>query len=388
MLRTPNQLTVPGLASALATVRDNVTAFGNYYPDDTTTNGFYPLRPASDAVPTGGNHGWTTSFWSGMLWLAEELTGDEEFRRAASAHIGSFAERIQRQIDVDTHDLGFLYTLSCVVPWRLLEDDSAREAAIAAAEHLMTRFLEPVGIVQAWGDLADPEQRGRTIIDSLMNMPLLYWAGEQTHEIRFADAARRHTAQLRDHIVRPDGSTYHTYHWDPRTGEALKGTTAQGHTDDSCWARGQAWGIYGFALGYRYTKDDSFLAVACACADYFLDHLPADFIAYWDLDFTDGDDEPRDSSAAAIAVCGLSELVSWVHDADRRKRYVSASDAILDSLTTRYTPTDQTASNALILHGVYSKPDGHGIDEGSLWGDYFFLEALCRAARPDWVPYW
>ena len=374
------------IAAALATVRANITTFAGGYPDDTTLGGVYPPRPADGAFPVGANRGWTTSFWPGMLWLAWELTDDDAFREAGSSHVASFAERIERRLDIDTHDLGFLYTLSSVAPWRLLHDERARGAALAAADHLMTRFLEPAGIVQAWGGLDDEEQSGRTIIDSLMNMPLLYWASEESGDPRYAQAARRHTAQLRDHIIRPDHSTFHTYSWDTVTGEPLRGATAQGNSDDSCWSRGQAWGIYGFALNYRYAKDETFLAAAQTCADYFLAHLPADLVAYWDLDFTEGD-EPRDSSAAAIAVCGLAEIAGWLPEGERRTRYLARAGAILDSLASSYAPADGT-SNALLLHGVYNKPEGHGIDEGTLWGDYFYLEALTRAARPDWALYW
>ena len=374
------------LAAALSTVRANIAAFADGYPDDTTRGGVYPPRPATDRLPAGANRGWTTSFWPGQLWLAWELTGDEEFRAAASATVASFVDRVERGIDLDTHDLGFLYTLACVAPWRLLADEGARDAALAAADHLMTRFLEPAGIIQAWGSLEDPSQRGRTIIDSLMNMPLLYWATEQTGDERYADAARRHTAQLRDQMIRPDGTTFHTFWWDVVTGRPLRGTTQQGFTDDSCWARGQAWGIYGFALNYRYTHDESFLDAARTCADYFLAHLPADGVAYWDLDFTDGDDQPRDSSAAAIAVCGLAEVVGWLPDGEDRDRYREQADAILASLAEAYAPA--AGSNALLLHGVYDWPSSIGVDEGTLWGDYFYLEALARKVLPDWTLYW
>ena len=159
-----------------------------------------------------------------------------------------FVRRVRDEVELDTHDLGFLYTLSCVAAWRLLGDEDARAAALLAADHLMRRFLEPAGIIQAWGDLSDPAQRGRTIIDSLMNMPLLTWAAEQTGDARYSDAVRRHTAQLREHIIRDDDSTFHTFYWDAETGEPLRGATEQGAYDDSCWSRGQAWGIYGFAL--------------------------------------------------------------------------------------------------------------------------------------------
>ncbi len=380
--------TGPALTAALRTIDANIVTFGDRYPGDTTVDGVYRLRPATGDLPPGSNVGWTTSFWPGMLWLAHELTGEDRYRQAAQAHVASFAERIDRRIELDTHDLGFLYTLACVAPWRLAGDELARRTALAAADHLMTRFLEPAGIIQAWGDLSDPAQRGRTIIDSLMNTPLLYWASEQTGDPRYHEAAQRHVAQLRDHILRPDGTTFHTFFWDPATGEPLRGGTEQGAADSSCWARGQAWGIYGFALNHRYTGDASFLTAAQRCADYFLAHLPADHVAYWDLVYSDGSGQPRDSSAAAIAASGLAELAGWLPDGPRRTAYQEAAGQILHSLIAGYSTADRPESNALLLQGVYDQPKDVGVGEGNLWGDYFYLEALARAIQPDRAIFW
>jgi unsaturated chondroitin disaccharide hydrolase len=252
---------------------------------------------------------------------------------------------------------------------------------LAAADHLMTRFVEPAGIVQAWGAMGDPKQRGRTIIDSLMNMPLLYWASDVTGDDRYAAAAVRHTEQLARNLIRPDNSTFHTFYWDVETGEPLRGGTEQGHLDASCWARGQAWGIYGFAVAHRHTGRPEFLAAAQSCADHFLSRLPADHIPVWDLEFTPTDGEERDSSAAAIAVCGLAEL------APHADRYRQASTDILHALVAGYTAAGP-APAALLLHGVYDKPKNVGVDEGTLWGDYFYLEALHRRRHPNWRPYW
>lgn len=357
------------VAAALRTIDANLAEFGDRYPADTTTAGRYRARD--------GNVGWTTSFWPGMLWLASSLTGEARYASAAAAHVPSFAERIAARDDVDTHDLGFLYTLSCVVPWKRSGDGVARDAALAAAAHLASRVLPSAGIIQAWGDLNDSRQRGRTIIDSLMNTPLLYWASALLGESGPSDMARRHVAQLRDHILRPDGTTFHTFHWDPTTGEPLRGETEQGNSDESCWARGQAWGIYGFALNHRHTGDPSFLVAARRCADRFLAHLPADGVPYWDLAFGDGSDQERDSSAAAIAVCGLLEL------GDPACR--DAALRILGSLMDGYA---DASGNALLRHGVYDKPKGVGVDEGNLWGDYFYLEALTRVTLPDWTDPW
>lgn len=376
------------LAKALAILEARHARFAANFPDDTTRAGFYPLRAAQGGWPAGSNVGWTTGFVPGVYWLAWELTGEERYRKAAETLVPSFTQRIDRQIDVNTHDLGFLYTLSCVAAWHLTGDVVCKRAALAAAEYLMTRFLEPAGILQAWGNLDDSRQRGRTIIDSLMNTPLLYWASEITGDARFADAARRHTAQLRNNIFRADNSTHHTFYWDTSTGVPLRGDTAQGFADESCWARGQAWGIYGFALNYRFSKDATFLDSSVRCADYYLAHLPADSVPFWDMSFTDGSSEERDSSAAAIAVCGLLEAAQWVEDGARSTRYRQTAEKILRSLIAHYMPASPHESDALLLHGVYSKPDGKGVDEGNLWGDYFLVEAIMRMRNPDWQLYW
>ena len=377
----------PELASCLATIDANRAALGDHYPDDTTRDGHYPWRPATGSRPKGGNGGWTTGFWPGLLWLAWELTGDEGYRVDGERHVRSFARRIDDGVELDTHDLGFLYTLSCVAPWRLTGDDLGRRTALRAADLLAARLMEPAGIIQAWGDLDDPARRGQAIIDSLMNMPLLYWAAAVGGRPRLAVAAYRHTVQLRDHILRPDDTTYHTFFWSPRTGEAIRGATAQGYADDSCWARGQAWGIYGFALAYAHSGDPSMISVARRCADYFLDHLPEDGVPFWDLAFGTGSDQPRDSSAGAIAACGLDELARFVPDTDA-DRYRAGADRLLGALTTHAVPAHPGPGRPLLLHAVYDKPSGVGIDEGCLWGDYFYLEALLRRTSPGWVSPW
>lgn len=385
----PADTAVPAaLAAALATVRRNISILGDRYPDDTTAQGRYPLRRATAGVAEGGNSGWTTSFWPGMFWLAWELTGDEDYLAAARRHAADFVRRVRAGEDIDTHDLGFLYTLSCVTAWRLTGDAEARDAALSAADHLMGRFLEPAGIIQAWGDLNDPAQRGRTIIDSLMNTPLLTWAAAQTGEERYADAVRRHTTQLRENILRPDDSTFHTFYWDVETGAPVRGATEQGAGDRSCWARGQAWGIYGFAINHRATGDPALLASSWRCADYFLAHLPADGVPYWDLVYSEGSDAPRDSSAAAIAACGFLELAQVETDPERAERARAVADRLIADLIAGYTPLPAGSSDALLLHGVYDMPKNIGVDEGTLWGDYFFLEALTRVAKPEWTSYW
>lgn len=380
-----NQIYSQAIRTGLDTIGRNMTPFATMFPDNVTRENIYYPR-TRDGYAIGDNFDWTTSFWPGQLWLAFELSGEDDYCLAAKRLLPSFINRIDNQIDIDTHDLGFLYTLSCVAAWRLRGMEPARQAALKAADYLMTRCLENVGVIQAWGDLNDPKQRGRTIIDSLLNMPLLYWASEQTGDPHYTTVAHRHTELLRDYIVRDDDTTFHTFYWNPETGEPLFGRTEQGHADDSCWARGQAWGILGFALNYRYTRDRSFLATAQRLADYFLDHLPSDHVTYWDMVFSDGSGEERDSSAAAIAVCGLQELLHWLPEGALRERYAESAENILQSLAQNYAPTGE--SNALLLHSVYDKPKMVGVDEGCLWGDYFYLEALMRQTNPEWQLYW
>jgi unsaturated chondroitin disaccharide hydrolase len=357
---------------AIDQVRANLAAFPlGSYPAPTSRGLRYPAI---------GNTEWTSSFWTGLLWLSYELTGETAFRDAGLAQVPDFRRRLDEGIAVATHDLGFLYSLSCVAAWRLAGDEAARRAALKAAGLLMGRYFEKAGIIQAWGDLNDPAQRGRIIIDCAMNLPLLFWASEETRDPYYREAASAHLSSANDTLLRADASSYHTYFFDLESGKPLRGQTAQGYSDSSCWARGQAWGIYGLALGFRYLRDPALLETASRLAHYFLNRLPADLVCYWDLVFSDGPEE-RDSSAAAIAACGLLELARALPAADPRRRpFENAAAAIAASLAERYAAGE--GSNGLLLHGVYNKPAGEGVDECCIWGDYFYLELLARLRTP------
>ena len=383
----------PAFRAALTKIDANLKPFESLFPDDSSRgNVYYPRRvsPAQkeQGLTDGANIGWTTSFWTGELWLAYEWTGQEKYRRTAEIQLANFKDRLERGIDIDHHDLGFLYTLAAVTPWRLTRSTVGRETGLAAARTLMRRYIPGAGIFQAWGRMDDPEQRGRAIVDCLMNMPLLYWASQETKDSSFARAAESHVTQTVKNFIRPDATTFHTFYFDVATGAPRYGKTAQGAQDHSCWARGQAWAIYGFPLSYRYTRNPEFLDAGARLADTFLAHLPADRVAYWDLIFTDGSGEERDSSASAIAACGLLELARWLPDQGKAEAYRNAAVAMTRSLYENYSSKDQPESNALLLEGVYSKPAGHGVNEANLWGDYFYLEALMRLARPEWEIYW
>jgi unsaturated chondroitin disaccharide hydrolase len=362
----------------LRQIDKNLAVFAETFPAPVSTGNIYKAIP---------NNEWTTSFWTGMVWLAYEVTGNSKYRAAAEKQVADFQGRLEKRVATETHDLGFLYILSCLAGYKITGSEVARATALKAADRLMERFFEKAGIIQAWGNLHDPRERGRMIIDCCMNLPLLYWASQVTGKSVYHDAATRHAEQAGRYLVRSDASTYHTYFLDPDSGAPIGGKTNQGFSDDSCWSRGQAWGVYGFALSYLYTSDEKFLSLAKKLADYFIARLPADSICYWDLAFTDGAEE-RDSSAAVILACGLMELNKHLPITDpARLRYEAVVGRILRSLTENYLTVSAPESNGILLHAVYSKNAGEGVDECSIWGDYFYFEALVRAVK-SWRIYW
>lgn len=360
---------------------------GEHFPGDTSEGGrFQPSRWPD--VPAGTNGSWTAGFWTGLLWMAHGLSGEARFAAAARSQLPGYAERLQKRYVVDHHDLGFLFMPSCIAAARSGVD--ARDTALQAAQLLMTRYLPGAGVIQAWGRLDEPAQRGRIIIDCLLNLPLLHWASVQTGDMRFADAAVSHALRSQDHLVRSDDTSFHTFHFDPDTGAPRHGTTAQGASNDSCWARGQAWGLYGFALNHRWAPGHGFLATAERLARRFLAGLPEHGVACWDLSLAADPREPWDSSASAIAASGLIEIAELLQAEGRHDDaavYLQHADRLLAGLLQHCAGWHVPGSNALLLHSVYSKPEGLGVDEACLWGDFFFLEALARRAR-GWAPFW
>ena len=191
-------------------------------------NGFYQPIP---------NNYWTCGFWTGEIWLAYERTKDENLKKAGLLQAKSFLKRITERVDVDNHDMGFLYTPSCVAAYRLTGDETAKKAALMAADNLMERFQEKGRFFQAWGELGAKDNY-RLIIDCLLNMPLLFWASEVTGDPKYREKATAHILTAMNCVIRPDHSTYHTYFFDPETGEPVKGVTHQGNRDGSAWSRG------------------------------------------------------------------------------------------------------------------------------------------------------
>ncbi|HEL0197727.1 TPA: glycoside hydrolase family 88 protein [Streptococcus equi subsp. zooepidemicus] len=363
---------------ALKQIRLNMDYFGTDFPRPATKDNCYPIMDNTE---------WTNGFWTGCLWLAYEYTGDDAIRSLAQANNLSFLERVTKSIELDHHDLGFLYSPSCMAEWKLLKTPEARQAALKAADKLIERYQEKGGFIQAWGQLGKAEDY-RLIIDCLLNIQLLFFASQETGDDRYRQMAINHFYASANNVIRDDASAYHTFYFDPETGDPIKGVTRQGYSDDSAWARGQAWGIYGIPLTYRFLKNPQLIALFKGMTHYFLNRLPKDQVSYWDLIFGDSSGQSKDSSATAIAVCGIHEMLKHLPENDPdKKAYQAAMHCMLRSLIDSYANRDIKPGAPLLRHGVYSWHSGKGIDEGNIWGDYYYLEALLRFYK-DWTPYW
>lgn len=372
------------LDRASVQVIHNLKDFTDQFQKAYSVQGFYEATENVD---------WTPGFWTGEIWLAYEHTGDARLRRAGEIQMESFLNRITHKIDVETHDLGFMYSPSCVAGYKLTGSETGKQAALMAADELIRRFHEKGEFLQAWGPLDAPDNY-RLIIDCLLNLPLLYWATEETSEERYRIIAEKHIHTALANVIRPDYSTWHTFFFNRETGAPDHGATCQGYRDGSAWARGQAWGIYGTAIGYKYTGRASYIPMFKGVTDYFLEHLPEDLVPFWDLEFGDGDDDdqPRDSSSASIAACGMLEMAKYL-SAEEAGYYVGLAKKLMWSIAKNYAVKDATVSNGQVLHSTYSNHspyntcNHYGVDECNIWGDYFYMEALTRLHK-DWNIYW
>lgn len=372
-----------GLSTASKQILGVLPEFTDCFQKAYSEDGFYQATE---------NRDWTTGFWTGEIWLAYEFTKDERLKAAGEIQMKDFLNRIDNRIDVETHDLGFLYSPSCVAGYKLTGSPVGKEAALKAADELITRFHKKGEFIQAWGPLG-AQDNYRLIIDCLLNLPLLYWATDETGDEKYREIAEKHIHTALANVIREDFSTWHTFFFNMETGEPDHGATCQGYRDGSAWARGQAWGIYGTAIGYKYTKRQEYIEIFKGVTDYYLRHLPEDLVPFWDLEFGDGDDDqPRDSSSASIAACGMLEMAKYMEPEDAAY-YTGIAKKFMKSVKDHYAVKDFETSNGLVLHSTYSNHspyntcNHYGVDECNIWGDYFYMEALTRLHK-DWCVYW
>ena len=338
------------------------------WPRLTTADGSWETRPAT---------AWTSGFFPGALWYMYELTLDMAWRTRAER----WTEGLEPMSRVTTtHDLGFVLFDSFGNGWRLTGNTAYRDVLLRGASTLAKRFNPKVGAIKSW-DTERVEDARRAwpypvIVDNLMNLELLYWAARNGGDTALATIATRHAETSRRAHLRADGSTAHVAVFDTTTGALLRQTTWQGYADSSVWARGQAWAIHGLTAAYRESHNPELLAGARAAADWWVGHLPADGVPYWDFSHPDIPNTERDASAAAIAASGLYQL-SALSTGPERARYRRAADVSLAALCRRYT-TANSAMESILAHSVGARPHGVEVDVGLSYADYFFLEAIAR----------
>jgi unsaturated chondroitin disaccharide hydrolase len=317
---------------------------------------------------------WTGGFFAGMLWKFFQQTADPAWRERAERY-SRLLER--RKLDRDVHDLGFFF-LNSYRPWyQLTGEPSLRQVLVQAGQTLALRFM-PAG--QYLRSFVGPES---LFIDIMMNVPLIFFAARLSGDDRLEKIGLAHSRTTRDRLLRPDGSTAHEGIFDLATGRFLREATHQGWRPDSAWARGLAWSLYGFSQVYEFTGNPEFLEVAEQNADFWLKNLPADGIPYWDFRADLSQPLPwgpqKDSSAAAIAASGLLDLARQTKSESQAQAYRRTALTMLDRLTEPdYLAIDTPGWEGVLKHGVYHTRKGLGVDESVMWGDYFFVEALCK----------
>ena len=329
-------------------------------------------------------HDWCSGFFPGNLWQMYAYTHNDYWRKQAISFTWPIEEA---QWHKGTHDLGFMMYDSFGKAYELTGERSYRDVVVQSARTLITRYSDKVKSIRSWDHNAD-RWKFPVIIDNMMNLEMLFRATQLTGDSVFWKVAVNHANTTLKNHFRLDYSSYHVVDYDPETGQVRMKCTHQGYADASFWSRGQGWGIYGYTMCYRFTKDPVYLKQAMSIADFFLNlpNMPADFIPYWDMKVpevvgaTDSvaiDSVPRDASAAALIASALYELSTFV-DNEKAAHYLRWADRIVDSLTNGYQAAPGTAYGFLLLHSTGHFPGGSEIDVPLCYADYYYLEALAR----------
>lgn len=346
----------------------------------------FPRTLDGARVKSVGPGDWTAGFFPGSLWYLFEATGDAAWRSAA---VDYTARTAPAKFDKTQHDLGFMLGAGYGNGLRLTGDPAYRDALLAGATTLVTRFNPKVGAIQSWDVRPGGAWAFPVIVDNMMNLELLMWAARATGEPHYRAVAVAHADTTLKNHFRPDGSSFHLVDYDPQTGAVRARVTVQGQADGSAWARGQAWGLYGYTMMYRETHDEAYLRQAQKIAGFIMRHprLPADKVPYWDYDDPAVPDAPRDASAAAIAASALIELAGFSAPANAQA-YRDFAEQTLRSLSTpAYLAAPGTNGGFLLMHATGHKPAGSEIDVPLNYADYYFLEALLRMkAAPKTAP--
>ncbi|MBN2411925.1 glycoside hydrolase family 88 protein [candidate division KSB1 bacterium] len=364
--QTLDSLVSHGLEFARLQLQNSVdeVKVASKFPRSTLSNGTWNTKDSGS---------WTSGFFPGCLWYMYEYTSDNRFKEWAENWTAGMENE---KYDTGSHDVGFKIFCSFGNGYRNTQNPAYLDVILRAAQSLATRYNPVVGCIKSWNS----GSRGQypVIIDNMMNLELLLWASKQPGgEQNWYDMAVSHAKKTVKNHIREDGSTYHVVDYDPVTGDVLKRNTVQGYADESTWARGQAWGLYGFTMVYRETGDTLFLQTAKKVADYFIAHLPADVVPYWDFQAPNIPNEQKDASAAAIAASGLLELSTLVNPEDKNKYRDTACD-LITALCSPAFLAEGTNNSGIILHGVGNRNSYSEVDVTLIYSDYYYLEALQR----------
>ncbi|GAA4311528.1 glycoside hydrolase family 88 protein [Mucilaginibacter gynuensis] len=338
----------------------------NSIPRSLKEDGSLKLIPSPD---------WCSGFFPGELWFLYDYTKNDQWLKEAKLYT-TIVEK--EKTNGGTHDLGFMLYCSVGNAYKATKDPHYKEVIIESAKTLITRFNPKVGCIKSWD--GRPEWKYPVIIDNMMNLELLFEATKLTGDSTYYKVAVTHANTTLKNHFRANNSSYHVVDYDTETGKVAHRQTHQGYADESAWARGQAWGLYGYTMSYRETKNPAYLQQADKIAAFIFNNpsVTKDLIPYWDYNAPDIPNAPRDASAAAIAASALYELSTY---SKNWKQYRALADKIVKNLHDHYQAQPGTNKGFILLHSTGHKPAKSEIDVPIIYADYYYLEALLRQQR-------
>ena len=321
---------------------------------------------------------WTNSFWAGMMWQMYHVTGNEEYGRSAIKIEEDLDQAFENFEDLH-HDVGFMWLHTAVADYRLTNNDISRKRGLHAATILAGRFNHKGKYIRAWNS----DKIGWVVIDSMMNIPLLYWAARETGDPRFKDIADMHAETISTKLVREDGSCNHIAVLDPETGDVLDLPAGQGYQSGSSWSRGQSWALYGFVLAYKNTRNERYLQTSKKIAHYFIANISeTGYVSYADFRAPENPIQ-YDTTASACAACGLLELSNLVPELEK-DLYWNVAIKIISTLEEKYCDWDMER-DGILQYGTVEYHMEKYTHVPIIYGDYFFSEAMLRLKGKDFM---
>lgn len=365
-------------------VAEDEPTLGVEFPSVTAPDGSWITLPASlSAGYTGAawSHGnWLCGFWVGLLFASYLHTDDKKYLTWARERMRLVAQRAE---DPNTHDIGFIFDSSAIPGYTITGDAWYADIAMTAADKLRARIMTTRGgaYLASWGPLDDPRGRCSSAIDTMANLSLLYWAANHSGDRSYRLAAEAHADMTAKAFIRPDYSTFHAAEYDVVSGERKRGYTFQGAGDESTWSRGQGWAIYGYVNSARETGRRRYLDLAERLADHYMKRLAGRQVPPWDFDARGADAHIKDTAAAAVISSAFLEMGRLHPNAAAGLSWTERGLAMLEALC-RDEFARETSHRGLLKNSCYSKPHNEGVRSATMFGDFFFTEALCRAMLP------